>query len=166
MGRSAKSPDSRPPPPRLRRAYHDCRYGQLHLHNAIPAGGGFDELTPVLCVHGSGETGRVFLPVLQTLGYERSVYAPDMPGCGESDPAPGHTSLESGVNMLADFLDSMRIRTFDLVARGDGQVIAQQLAQARGAAVRRSIQLGRDEADADDLVVRLLAALGGAVRPT
>ena len=89
-----------------------------------------------------------------------------MPGCGESDPAPGHTSLESGVNMLADFLDSMRIRTFDLVARGDGQVIAQQLAQARGAAVRRSIQLGRDEADAGDLVVRLLAALGGAVRPT
>jgi len=166
VGRSAKSPDSRPPPPRLRRAYHDCRYGQLHLHNAIPAGGGFDELTPVLCVHGSGETGRVFLPVLQTLGYERSVYAPDMPGCGESDPAPGHTSLESGVNMLADFLDSMRIRTFDLVARGDGQVIAQQLAQARGAAVRRSIQLGRDEADAGDLVVRLLAALGGAVRPT
>ena len=166
MGRSAKSPDSRPPPPRLRRAYHDCRYGQLHLHNAIPAGGGFDELTPVLCVHGSGETGRVFLPVLQTLGYERSVYAPDMPGCGESDPAPGHTSLESGVNMLADFLDSMRIRTFDLVARGDGQVIAQQLALARGAAVRRSIQLGRDEADAGDLVVRLLAALGGAVRPT
>jgi hypothetical protein len=34
-----------PGAPRLRRAYHDCRYGQLHLHNAIPAGGGFDELT-------------------------------------------------------------------------------------------------------------------------
>ena len=26
-------------PPRLRRAYYDCRYGQLHVHNAIPAGG-------------------------------------------------------------------------------------------------------------------------------
>jgi pimeloyl-ACP methyl ester carboxylesterase len=166
VGRSAKSPDSRPPPPRLRRAYHDCRYGQLHLHNAIPAGGGFDELTPVLCVHGSGETGRVFVPLLQTLGYERSVYAPDLPGCGESDPAPGDTSLEAGVNLLADFLDSMRIRTFDLVARGDGQVIAQQLAQARGAAVRRSILLSREEADAGELAVRLLAALGGAFRPT
>ena len=166
MGRSAKSPDSRPPPPRLRRAYHDCRYGQLHLHNAIPAGGGFDELTPVVCVHGSGETGRVFVPLLQVLGYERSVYAPDLPGCGETDPAPGHAPLEAGVNMLADFLDSMRIRTFDLVARGDGQAIAQQLAQARGAAVRRSIQLGHDEADAADLATRLLAALGGDFRPT
>jgi pimeloyl-ACP methyl ester carboxylesterase len=166
LGLRAKSQDSRPPPPRLRRAYHDCRYGQLHLHNAIPGGGGFDELTAVLCVHGSAETGRVFAPLLQSLGYERSVYAPDLPGCGETDPAPGVTATEAGVNMLTDFLDSMRIRSFDLVARGDGQVIAQQLAQARGAAVRRSILLAPDEADAPDLAVRLLAALGGTFRPT
>lgn len=62
MARTAKTPDSSRPPPRLRRAYYDCRYGQLHLHNAIPSGGGFDELTSVLCVHGSQETARAFVP--------------------------------------------------------------------------------------------------------
>ena len=48
--------------PRIRRAYFDCRFGQLHVHNAVPPGGGFDELTTVICLHGAGETGRVFLP--------------------------------------------------------------------------------------------------------
>ena len=61
--------------PRLRRAYYECRYGQLHLHNAIPSGGGFDELTTVICLHGEGQTGRVFAAALASLGRERSVYA-------------------------------------------------------------------------------------------
>ena len=165
MARSVKPQDTRPPP-RLRRAYYDCRYGQLHLHNAIPAGGGFDELTPVLCVHATGATGRVFTPLLKVLGYERSAYAPDLPGSGGTDPAPGVGAVDAGVNMLADFLDSMRIRSFDLVSEGDGQVIAQQLARARGAAVRRSIQLASGELDSAGLGARLLAALGGTGEPT
>ncbi len=89
MARPSKSQDRVRPAPRLRRAYYDCRYGQLHLHNAIPGGGGFDELTPVICLHGTGETGRVFMPLLAALGEDRSVYALDLPGAGESDPAPG-----------------------------------------------------------------------------
>ena len=50
--------------PRLRRAYFECRYGQLHVHNAIPAGGGFDEQTTLLCLHASSSTGRAFLEVV------------------------------------------------------------------------------------------------------
>ena len=92
--------------PRLRRAYYDCRYGQLHLHNAIPGGGGFDELTSVICLHGAGETGRVFMPLLAALGEARSVYAPDLPGAGESDPAPGETAVDAAVHAVADFVDS------------------------------------------------------------
>ena len=43
--------------PRLRRAYFECRHGQLHVHNAIPDGGGFDEQTTLICLHGSGGHG-------------------------------------------------------------------------------------------------------------
>jgi pimeloyl-ACP methyl ester carboxylesterase len=74
--------------PRLRRAYFECRHGQLHVHNAIPAGGGFDEQTTLVCLHGSGTTGRVFLELSRLLGVTRSVYSPDLPGCGESDAPP------------------------------------------------------------------------------
>lgn len=169
MARTAKTPDSSRPPPRLRRAYYDCRYGQLHLHNAIPSGGGFDELTSVLCVHGSQETARAFVPVLGTLGLNRSVYAIDMPGFGESDPPAGQFAgdarIEAGVNALADFLDSMRIRSVDLVARGDGAEIAQRLAKLRGTGVRRLVLLSEAEAGSADLPQKLVAALGGT-QPT
>jgi pimeloyl-ACP methyl ester carboxylesterase len=161
MARSSKPQDSVRPPPRLRRAYYDCRYGQLHLHNAIPGGGGFDELTPVLCVHPSGETGRAFLPLLAVLGYERSVYAPDLPGCGQTDPAPGEAYAVAGVHALADFLDSMRIRSVDLISLGDGQQIAQRLAALRGAGVRRVMHLAATDLQAPDLGRKLLATLGG-----
>ena len=33
--------------PRVRRAYFECRYGQLHVHNVMPSGGGF-----VMACHG------------------------------------------------------------------------------------------------------------------
>jgi pimeloyl-ACP methyl ester carboxylesterase len=167
VARTAKTPGIRPAP-RLRRAYYDCRYGQLHLHNAIPSGGGFDELTSVVCVHASNETARAFLPVLAELGYERSVYAPDLPGYGESDPPADQSPqerMDSGVNALADFLDSMRIRSVDLVARGDGADIAQRLAKQRGSGVRRVVLLSATEAASADLPQKLLAALGGT-QPT
>jgi pimeloyl-ACP methyl ester carboxylesterase len=163
MARSSKPQDSARPPPRLRRAYYDCRYGQLHLHNAIPGGGGFDELTAVLCIHASGETGRVFTPLLAILGYERSVYAPDLPGCGETDPAPGEAAVAAGVHALADFLDSMRIRSVDVVTLGDGQEIAQRLATQRGGAVRRVMHLAAADLRAPDLGRKLLATLGGGL---
>ena len=161
------------PPPRLRRAYHDCRYGQLHVHNAIPAGGGFDELTTLVCVHGAGQTGRVFMPLFQPLGYERSVHAPDLPGAGESDPAPGVAMVDAGAAALLDFIDGMRIRSFDLLAREQGCEIAMQVLAQRGAAVRRVVLLGGGgtvkaapvtllslaEADAPDLGHRLVSLL-------
>lgn len=142
MARSNQLADSAPQGPRLRRAYYECRYGQLHVHNAIPPGGGFDELTPVICLHGSGETGRVFVPQLAALGAQRSVYAFDIPGSGESDPAAGATATEAAVHAVLDFVDSMRIRSYDLIARGAASAAALAVMEQRGAAVRRVLLLG------------------------
>lgn len=127
--------------PRLRRAYFDVRFGQLHLHNAIPAGGGFDELTSLLCVHDVGQSGRVFADVLAQLGTDRSVYAPDLPGCGESDMAAGLAFADAAVAALGDFIDDLRLRRFDLLAVGQGVHAAASLAAERGKAVRRLITL-------------------------
>ena len=129
-------------PPRIRRAYYDCRYGQLHLHNAIPAGGGFDELTPLICLHGADQTGRVFLPLLTPLGYQRSVYALDAPGAGESDPAPGVAAVEAAAHAAMDFVEANRIRRFDLLAREQGCDAALRVLAERGEAVRRVVLLG------------------------
>lgn len=136
-----KSPAGDQPAPRLRRAYYECRYGQLHLHNAIPSGGGFDELTSLICLHGQGQTGRVFVPLLAHLGLARSVYAPDLPGQGETDPAPGEVPVIAATHAIGDFVDSMRIRQYDLLARGEGCAVARRLVAERPQAVRRLVLL-------------------------
>src|ERR1041384_7014879 len=69
--------------PRVRRGYFECRYGQLHVHNAIPPGGGFEEGTSLLCIHAAGMSGRLFQKFLPLAGRDRSVYAPDLRGSGE-----------------------------------------------------------------------------------
>jgi pimeloyl-ACP methyl ester carboxylesterase len=156
-----KQHDNSRPPARVRRAYYDCRYGQLHLHNAIPSGGGFDELTPVICVHGAGQTGRVFLPWLAPLGYERSVYALDLPGAGESDPAPGVSAIEAATHAVIDFVDAMRIRRFDLVARDQGCDAALAVLTQRAAAVRRAVLLGGPDTTVRAAVTALPLAEAG-----
>jgi pimeloyl-ACP methyl ester carboxylesterase len=131
-----------PPPPRLRRAYFECRYGQLHVHNAIPSGGGFDELTTLICLHSSSATGRGFLEVSKLLGTSRSVYSPDIPGCGESDPPPKQLSIGGYAEAIGDFIDSMRFRQIDLLGVHSGAALAAELAIARPKVVRRLVMIG------------------------
>lgn len=164
MAKTSSLRPKTPPPPRLRRAYFDCRYGQLHVHNAIPAGGGFDELTTLICVHGTGTSGRAFQSVLAELGQDRSIYAPDLPGFGESDPAPGVSFVDAGVNAICDFLDSMRIRQVDLLTLAEGAAIARRLAALRPAQLRRVALLAEPPgAGALALPVRSLALDVGQV---
>lgn len=128
-------------PPRQRRAYFESRHGQLHVHNAIPVGGGFDELTTLICLHGTGATGRTFQEVAQRLGRTRSLYSPDLPGCGESDGPPS-LSAAAYAEAIADFLDSMRFRQVDLLGAGTGAAVAVELAVLRPKVARKIVLLG------------------------
>jgi len=128
--------------PRLRRAYFECRHGQLHVHNAIPDGGGFDELTTLICLHGSAGSGRMFLELSKRLGTSRSIYSPDLPGCGESDPAASPLSVSAYADAIGDFLDSMRFRQVDLLGAGAGAAVAVELAAARPKVVRKLCVVG------------------------
>ena len=123
----------------VRRAYVDCRYGQLHLTTAFPSGGGFDELTPLVCLHQSPASGRVFAKVLPLLGRDRSVYAVDTPGFGQSDAPRTQPSIEDYAAAIGDFLDGMRLRTVDLLGYHTGSAIATELALARPQQVRRIV---------------------------
>jgi pimeloyl-ACP methyl ester carboxylesterase len=129
-------------PPRLRRAYFECRHGQLHVHNAIPVGGGFDELTTLVCLHGTGGSGRAFLEISRRLGRARSVYSPDLPGCGESDGPAEALSAGAYAEAIADFLDSMRFRQVDLLGMGTGAAVAVEIAALRPKVARRVALLG------------------------
>jgi len=137
-----KGPPTRLPvgtQPRVRRGYFEYRFGQLHVHNTMPPGGGFEEGAPLVCLHDFSGSGRVFTHLLTVLGQERSVYAPDLPGFGESDPPPAQPSIADYAAALGDFLDSMRLRQVALLGLRMGTLPAIELALARAAHVNRLI---------------------------
>lgn len=138
--------------PRVRRGYFESRYGQLHVHNAIPPGGGFDEATSLLCLHATPRSGSSMLPLLALMGMDRSVYAPDLPGYGNSDPPTARPAIADYANAVADFCTTMRFRQIDVLGYQGGALVAAELALALPAVVRRVVLMGvpvPDEAERD-----------------
>jgi pimeloyl-ACP methyl ester carboxylesterase len=131
----------------LRKMYVDCRFGQLHMHTAFPSSGGFDELTPLVCLSPPSQTGRLYRPLLRDLGRDRSVYAPDLPGAGESD-APDHapTVLDFAA-ACTDLLDSLRLKQVDVIAYQAASLAAIEFALARPQQVRRVALIGVPSSD-------------------
>lgn len=134
-------PGSAAPSVHVRRMYMDCRYGQMHLRSAFSGNGGFDELTPLVCLHQSPMSGRVFDRFLPLMGTDRTVYAPDTPGFGESDPPPDEPSIEDYAGAIGDFIDHLRLRRVDLLGYHTGACIAAELAIARPEQVRRVVMV-------------------------
>jgi pimeloyl-ACP methyl ester carboxylesterase len=126
----------------VRRGYFECRYGQLHLYNAMPPGGGFEEATGLLCLHETPLTGRMFDGLQRILGRDRSVYAPDLPGYGQSDSPAERPTIQDYAAAIGDFLDTMRLRQIDVMGCQTGALIAAELAISRPQQVRRVVWTG------------------------
>jgi len=128
---------------RSRRAYFDCRFGQLHVRTAFPITGGFDEQVTLICLHARRDASRSFQALLSDLAKERSVYAPDMPGFGESDPSPAGTVAESAEAVL-DLCKDLRLRQIDILGVEYGASVALNLAAVHLGLVRRMVLVGLD----------------------
>jgi pimeloyl-ACP methyl ester carboxylesterase len=126
---------------RTRRAYFDCRYGQLHVRTAFPSTGGFDEQVTLFCLHADQSSSRAFTRFLPEIAEVRSVYAPDLPGLGESDPSP-NASFGEAADAISDLADDLRLRQIDLLGIHSGARVALDLAAARPALVRRLVLAG------------------------
>jgi pimeloyl-ACP methyl ester carboxylesterase len=122
---------------RTRRAYFDCRFGQLHVRTAFPTTGGFDEQVTLICLHGSTVSSRLFGRFLPLIAEHRSVYAPDLPGSGESDPPP--TKREDPAGAVADLASDLRLRQIDVLGFESGAGVAVELALAKPDLVRRVV---------------------------
>jgi len=163
---------------RTRRAYFDFRFGQLHVRTAFPTTGGFDEQVTLICMHPALSSSRIFTRFLPQIADVRSVYAPDLPGCGESDPSPD-LSAAAAAGAVSDLAGELRLRQIDLLGMHSGANAALALAASRPELVRRLVLLGlphiealptvkqsalviRTRSDAADGLARLKAALPNA----
>ena len=160
---------------RTRRAYFDCRFGQLHVRTAFPTTGGFDEQVTLFCLHSDQSSSRAFARFLPAIADVRSVYAPDLPGLGESDPSPS-SDVSEAAGAVSDLADDLRLRQIDVLGIHSGALVALHLAAERAELVRRLVLVGvsnteplptirqptlvmRTRLDAPDATARLKTAL-------
>lgn len=110
--------------------------GQVHL---LEKGAGH----PVLFLHGSGLAAGFFLPLLDVLEDLHAI-APDLPGCGVSDPVEltrhGHAS--AAVAWVDRLLDELRLDKVSIAGHSGGGVWALRYALARPDRLDRLVLFG------------------------
>jgi len=104
----------------------------------------------LICLHSREGSSRSFARFLPEIAGDRSVYAPDLPGFGESDPAPsfGHADAAKAVSDLAN---DLRLRQIDLLGVRFGAAVALELAVVRPELVRRLVLIGSPSARSGSL---------------
>jgi pimeloyl-ACP methyl ester carboxylesterase len=116
------------------------------VRTAFPGTGGFDEQVTLICLHSREGSSRSFLRFLPEIAAERSVYAPDLPGFGESDPAPSATFTD-GAHAVLDLTADLRLRQVDVLGVAFGAAVALDLAAGRPDLVRRLVLVGTPPMD-------------------
>jgi pimeloyl-ACP methyl ester carboxylesterase len=132
------------PPAPIRRTFFDGRFGQLHVRVAKPDSTSQGTLhhTPLICLHQSPQSGRVFTEVLRDLGRDRFVYAPDTPGFGDSDAPPEMPEISDYAAAMGDLLDQLGHMPVDILGYHTGALTACELALARPHQIRRLVLIG------------------------
>jgi 2-hydroxymuconate-semialdehyde hydrolase len=101
---------------------------------------------PVLLLHGSGPGVTAtanWRPVIPALSAGRRVIAPDQLGFGETATGEQRTyGRRAWTNHALALLDTLDIRTVDIIGNSMGGAIALSIAAARPSAVRRIVLMG------------------------
>ena len=112
--------------------------GQTHLRFA-----GRPDAPPILLLHDAPGSAVQLEPLIAALGTERFVIAPDLPGCGESDPLDGERpSMSNYAAMLDALLSQLGVTRTAVYGAGFGASAAVALAKAHPARVERLVLEG------------------------
>ncbi|MFN6933575.1 MAG: alpha/beta fold hydrolase [Tsuneonella sp.] len=122
------------PAGKVRRDYLDGPFGQIHVRIAGERG----KSPPLVLLHQTPLSGRMFERIMPALAHDRLVVAVDTPGYGESDRPAERPSLAGYGDAILAALRPRFGRRFDLMGYHTGAVIAADLA-ARTSAVRRLV---------------------------
>ncbi|MSO65225.1 MAG: alpha/beta hydrolase [Alphaproteobacteria bacterium] len=126
-------------PPGVRRDYVGGRYGQVHYRVALPKQA---TRRPLLCLHSTGFSGRMFALLMAELARERVVLAMDSPGFGESDPPATPPTVADLAAAHIDFLHAVGIGEVDVLSYHGGTKTAVEMALQRPQQVKRLLLTG------------------------
>ena len=126
----------------VKRFYIDSRYGQLHGYRVDPPQP--SSKPPLICLHQTPSSARIFVNFLTEMGRDRTAIAFDNPGYGASNGPADRVILETYAEIIGEALHALGYG-----AQGSGQVdmlgmltgakISGELARSRPDLVRRLI---------------------------
>jgi pimeloyl-ACP methyl ester carboxylesterase len=122
----------------VRRQYLDGPFGQLHLRIARPDDGHITA-PPLVLLHQSPLSGRMFDKLLPRLANRRLAIAVDTPGYGESDRPRERPSLAAYGDAIVETVARAYGGPFDLLGYHTGAAIAADVAARRPRDVRRLV---------------------------
>ena len=83
---------------------------------------------PIVLIHGLGSSAEAWAGVMPQLSKQFLVYAPDMPGHGDTPLGPWGTSIRANISYLKRFLDKLGYPRVTLVGNSLGGWIATRFA--------------------------------------
>ncbi|HEY3686105.1 MAG TPA: alpha/beta hydrolase [Streptosporangiaceae bacterium] len=99
-------------------------YGMHVVHD------GPREAPPLLLIHGSGASGGTWGPMVPALAARHHVIRVDLPGCGQSPPAPTY-DVPDQAGRVAALLDGLVLRRVAVAGHSSGCYVATALAERR-----------------------------------
>ena len=108
----------------IRKSYTDGTHGQLHCRGIYPEAA---TKTPVVCLHMSPKSGRIYHELLPHLAHDRPAIAPDYPGHGESclPPAEPHVTVADYAEATWQVIDDrLGDQPVHLVGHHTGSMVA------------------------------------------
>jgi pimeloyl-ACP methyl ester carboxylesterase len=131
------------PSPVPRRAYTECRFGQLHLLHAAPVGGA--SAPPLLLFHQNPSTSEEYRHLVAAMATDRAVYAFDTPGYGMSDRPRAPLSIAGYCEALVEGIEALGLAdagAVDLFGFHTGTLLAIEVARLLGARCGRIVLSG------------------------
>lgn len=120
----------------MKRGYVDGPYGQIHYRLARPAHSG---KPPLMCLHASPLSGRVFDHWIHEIGKDRAAVAPDTPGYGGSDVPPQPVGIADFASAMIRFLDEMKFKVVDVMGYHTGSLTSVELARRHPDRIRKVV---------------------------
>ncbi|MDF5756715.1 alpha/beta fold hydrolase [Spongiactinospora sp. TRM90649] len=109
---------------------HDTQHDIQRSHGMHVVHDGPRQAPPLLLIHGSGASGRFWSPVVPALAGHHHVIRVDLPGCGQSPPAPSY-DVPALAGRVAALLDHLGLRHVAVAGHSSGGYVATALAEQR-----------------------------------
>lgn len=111
----------------IEKAYVGLDEGQLHLARRR----GSEPRAPIVFIHKTVSTYRMWLPVIAELPADRDMIAFDTPGFGESFDPPGEVEIADYARWIGQAMERLGLPRAHLVGHHTGAAIAMQVAVDR-----------------------------------